>query len=210
MPFLLRWWWLLILGPIAAALPAAYLAGQSELSYKSTAIVLVGSPASLEASERLTNTYSNLVKLRSVMTTVKNDLRLSLTEEQLQDKITVSTDASSQLIHISAEDPDPQRASAIANNTASAFIQRINEQLSNPSTVVPDPASSPSAGIPILRVVEAAAPADEPSGSNLVINAGLAAALGLLIAASIGVGLDSIGGDVRVRAEHSVVGTQRR
>ncbi|HLF78776.1 MAG TPA: hypothetical protein VJB57_14950 [Dehalococcoidia bacterium] len=200
MTFLKQWWWLLVLGPLVAAFAAALFTEQASDTYKAESTILVTSGTGLEASERLTNTYAGLVTLRSVLTEVKTRLNLNLSEQELARKITVSSDFSNQLIRISAKDAAPLLSTQIANTAAMVFVDRTNHQLlqlTQPA-VEPAPGSPPSAPAPAkLLVVEEAVPTAESAKPSLLINAGLAAALGLLIAGSIGVALDALGGSLR-------------
>ncbi len=195
--FLLRWWWILLLGPIAAAIPAAYLANKADAVYQSKATVLVVSDTGLEASDRLTNTYAALVKLRPVISSVKTKLGLNLTEDELAKKIVVSADFSSQLIKIEAKDSDPGTAALIANTTAATFVSQTNATLVKPVepvSVAPGqpPPPSPAPALQTVRVVEDAIPSETAVRPSIVINIVLAAALGFLVAGSIALALDAI------------------
>jgi non-specific protein-tyrosine kinase len=198
---LARWWWLLLIGPLVAAGAAAFLSSRSGDEFKSEAVVLVVSGSGLEASERLTNTYSGLVTLRPVLTEVRNRLSLDLTEDELEDRIEASASFSDQLIHIAVRDESPLRAAAIANTTAQVFVERTNQQVSalaQPPGSQPDPsqpAQPPRPGT--VTVVEEAVPSRNSTKPSLPVNTGLAAGLGLLIALCIGIGFDSVGRALR-------------
>ena len=176
MNVLRHWWWLMLLGPIAAAIPAALLVSRAEDTYRSSVTLLVTNQ--VEASERLTNTYAELIELRPVLATVNERVRLGYTEDELRAKISVSAEFSSQLIRISVKDPDPEIAASIANTTATAFLQLVEVQVGRADTV---------------KVVELAVPAESPTHRSLALSVGLASALGLLVAASVAIGLESIG-----------------
>src|SRR5581483_3711410 len=133
MSFVMRWWWLLLLGLIIAAIPASYLATQTDKTYRSTStLVVVIDP---EASDRLTKTYADLVKTRPVMTTVKQRLGLSMSEDDLAKKLNVTSNFDSQLIRITGEDPDPAFSAQLANTTASEFISSVTGLVGKPDTV---------------------------------------------------------------------------
>jgi capsular polysaccharide biosynthesis protein len=196
MSFLLRWWWILLLGPIVAASSAAWSAGGSPPAYSSTATILIVNQTTLDASERLINTYAALVKLRPALTEIRTRLSLNETEESLAKKISVSTTFNSQLIRITARDENPILAANIANTAATVFVTRTEGELTRPMpTTTPDGLStSPDPGrTSFLRIVEQASPSTDASKANIAVSAALAAALGLLISASICVGLDTVG-----------------
>jgi capsular polysaccharide biosynthesis protein len=198
--FLRQWWWLLILGPVVAAGAAVGLTGTTPDVYKAEAKVLVGSGEGLEASERLTNTYADMVTLRPVLAEVKSRLNLELSEEELKRKLSVSSDFNSQLVSISAKDESPLRSAQIANITADVFVTTTNRQLLQ----LTQQPGEPVAGGPIpppppakALVVENAQPSAKSAKPSLLINGGLAAALGLLIAGSMGVAFDALSGSLR-------------
>lgn len=173
MRFLYRWWWLLALGSLAALIPALLFTRDSANVYKSQVVLLV--MHDVEASERLTETYARLIELRPVFTEVKTRLNLPLTEEELDKKTSVTTEFNSQLLTVSVEDADPERASRIANEIATVFVERTDLQTGQPGTV---------------QIVANAIPAKQPSSTGGPIVLVIAVAIGALVGASIGVGMD--------------------
>jgi capsular polysaccharide biosynthesis protein len=173
--FLVRWSWLFVLGVIAAAIPAVLITRDSDSVYKSTATLLV--VVDPEASERLTNSYAELVKTRPVLDAARQ--RLSSTEpyEDFADRITVASEFNSQLIRITARHPNAGSAAQIANTTADAALVNLDTLVGRPGTV---------------RIAETAQPANEPTQTPIATRVALAGGLGLLVALSIAIGVESL------------------
>jgi capsular polysaccharide biosynthesis protein len=173
--FLVRWSWLFVLGVIAAAIPAVLITRDSDSAYKSTATLLV--VIDPEASERLTNSYAQLVKTRPVLDVARQ--RLSSTEpyEDFADRIAVTSEFNSQLIRITAQHPNAGSAAQIANTTADAALVNLDLLVGRPGTV---------------RIAETAQPAREPTQTPIATRVALAAGLGFLVALSIAIGVESL------------------
>src|SRR5688572_8368066 len=113
--FLRRRWWLLVLTSLVAGGAAYYFSKQLTPTYLATTTVLVNQTQAqgiiqyndVLTSERLTSTYAELVERRAILTEVKRRLDLSLSETELEGKISVSPVRNTQLLRISVEDQDP-------------------------------------------------------------------------------------------------------
>ena len=138
-----RRWWLLLLGPLIAGVSAYVVSNEMTSYYKGTATVLVNQtqiPGVVQyndvlASERLTNTYAELVERRPIFTETIRRLGLPLSEEELDANVSVSIVRNTQLLRVSAENPDPALAANIANTVAQAFIDDNSSQLTRPGTI---------------------------------------------------------------------------
>lgn len=186
--FLIRWSWLFGLGIIAAVVPAVLLAKESGTTYQSTATMLVVNDP--EASERLTNSYAELVKIRPVLDLVRQRLALNETSKQLGERINVESNFNSQLIKINVEHADPALAAQIANTTSDVVLMNVDSLVGKPGT---------------MRIAETAEPAPEPARQSVAMRAGLAGGLGLLVALSIAIGVDSLKSGRAERNEHEAV-----
>src|SRR5688572_20959738 len=101
-----RYWWLLILGTTLAAAAAYVGSKQMTPVYQTSVTLLVNqtqNPGTVQyndilTSERLTNTYAELVTRAHVMTMVRTRLSLPLSEDALAEKISVSTVRNTQLL----------------------------------------------------------------------------------------------------------------
>ena len=185
-----RWWWLIVLGPIVAA-GSAFLYSQSLTPiYRAESTLLVNqtqSPGVIQyndvlTSERLTNTYAELVERQPVLSQVIEDLSLPLSTQELSSRISVSAVRNTQLLRIQVEDPSPVRAALIANTTSQVFIEDNADSLGSPGTVT---------------VAEAASPPLQPAKPNVELNTFLAFVLGAMVVGALAVALEYLDDTVK-------------
>jgi capsular polysaccharide biosynthesis protein len=81
----------------------------------------------IQANLQLINTYNVIIKSPAILEKVIEKQDLDMTAEQLNGKITVQSQADSQVINLSVQDTDPQKAADIANETANVFQQEITK-----------------------------------------------------------------------------------
>ena len=137
--------WLILLitilgGGIAGAFSKFVLTPQ----YTSTAMVYILSKettltslADLQIGSQLTKDYAVIVTSRPVLEDVVEKLELNaedpeFTYKDLEEKITIENPKDTRILSITAEDPDPQMAKAIADavaETASSYIGDIMEMV---------------------------------------------------------------------------------
>jgi len=183
-------WWLLLLGPVLAAAVAFYISKQLTPIYATSATLLVNqtqTPGTVQyndilTSERLTNTYAELVRRQVILQGVIRRLDLPISYSELSDKISVSAIPDTQLLRITIEDPDPVRASIIANTTAQEFIDDNSKQLGRPGSV---------------SIAQEATVPTGPAKPNVSLNTLLAAMLGLLVVGSLAVLLEYLDDTVK-------------
>ena len=130
-------WWILALSVIGISASAYFVSKSITPIYEARAKILVqggqapGVPTvdDIQASERLARNYSDLIKTRPVLELVIESLSLPYGPGTLSGKISVRSPRS--LIEITAKDPEPQRASLIANTTAQMFIEDSRDRQFN-------------------------------------------------------------------------------
>lgn len=173
-----RRWWLLILGPLLAAGAAYFVSNSLTPTYQASTTLLVNQtqvPGVVQyndvlTSERLTNTYAELVERTPILRTARERLDLPLTDAQLDAKVNVSIVRNTQLLRVRASDPDPRQAASIANVVAQTFIDDNAAQLTRPGSVsIAEPATVPVA----------------PASPNIPLNVFLGALLGALVAVGL-------------------------
>lgn len=177
--YLEKWWWLVVLGGVIAAM-AGYLVGVvSPGPYRATSMVIVSPVAgtdtplnSVLASQRLASTYKELILTRQVLDDAASRLGGSTTAGSLRRKTTVSVVRDTQLIQISVSDDDPRRAASAANAMAQVFAEDNNVQSSD---------TRPG----VVSVVENAAIPGDRQGPSLPLRTGLAALAGIAAALMI-------------------------
>jgi non-specific protein-tyrosine kinase len=80
--------------------------------------------AEITASQRLSQTYAQLVTTRPVLQEVIDDLRLPITPEELQSEVSVNAPQDSTLLSIVVNYGDAQTAADIANGLADELVTR--------------------------------------------------------------------------------------
>lgn len=129
-----RWLWLIALGVVLAA-GVAYLSSSRMLPVYQASTLLLISPSkavvmdatALPNSDRLAATYAEMLKRWPVLDEVIARLGLPITSDALAAAISVRPVASTQLIQLSVEDTNPERAALTANEIPKVFIQQNTE-----------------------------------------------------------------------------------
>ncbi len=178
-----RYAWLIFLGTALATGAALLAQRQIEPVYRAKTLLLVNQgKASRDTalnqdptSEQLANTYLELLSTRPILSAVISSLSLPVSTEELENQITISRLPDTQLIEISINDSDPQRAAHIVNEVVRIFNQQE-------ATLLANPYAARRAG---LHVVEAAVANPIPVSPRPVRNSLIAAAIGLLAAVGL-------------------------
>ena len=76
-------------------------------------------------NNNLVSTYSELIKSKSIMRQVIENLGINMTENALKSSVTVSAVKSTQVIQIDVVNSDPEQAKVIANEVAKVFSEEV-------------------------------------------------------------------------------------
>lgn len=133
-----RWWWVLVLCPLVAAVAAYGVSRSLPRVYEGDAILVIDQNQSagaatyndIQAAQQLATTYSTLATTRPVLTAVIQQLGLQTTPDQLAKQLTVTPVNNTQLLKIAADDRSPEMAANIANAVGQAFINQLKAQQS--------------------------------------------------------------------------------
>lgn len=134
--FCRRWWWLLLLGPLIAGAVAYTWSVLQTTEYRAEAMLLVnavGEPGTLgtdapRGGQDLARTYQELVITWPVVEPVIQELGLRVDVDELRGRLEAEAIPGTQLLRVTASDPQPQRAADLANAVASSFVTYIGEQ----------------------------------------------------------------------------------
>ena len=86
-------------------------------------------------NQKLVSTYSELLKMYTVLTQVINNLNINKTTDQLKNSIQVSAKDDTEIIEISVTDSDREMAQRIANEVAQVFISQVAKEYYNMDNV---------------------------------------------------------------------------
>lgn len=165
--------WLVILAGLAAG-AAAFVISRFFITpmYTSTAQVIVLTDdskstqlANIQASTQLTSDYAELMTSSTVLRETIQNLNLSMDEETLKKRITISNPTNTRILVISATDPDSQQAQRIVNEISQDGSNYISETL----------------GVTMPKIAEGEA-ADKPSSPNVRRNTAVGVLIGILLA----------------------------
>lgn len=129
-----RWYWLIVLVPLAAGSIVFWLTQQQPSTYTAQVDLTVGpgvdNPTTdlnaLKASAQFLQTFTQLAKTRPILQQVMDELKLDMNLGGLQGNISVSSDSRTQVMTISVRDANRRRAIAIANSLANALVRYSN------------------------------------------------------------------------------------
>ena len=125
-----KWFPLLVACVVIAAAAAFALSSIQQPIYQAKATLIVGQSLQalnpdfnqLMVSQRLSSTYAAVATKRPALESVIERLGLEQTPDQLAKRVWAETPAESALLSLTAQDPDPDQAAAIANALADQLI----------------------------------------------------------------------------------------
>lgn len=154
-------------------LPAMYTTTASLYVYSSTERQQEDNPdiTSLEltASQQLADTCGVIIQSNSILSKVIDRLGLSISEEELRDRVEVTTVNETEVISVSVSDTNPEQAQNIANTIADVLPEEFERVVK-------------AGGVEILDYAEEP---DKPSAPNIPLNAFAGVLAGFLISCGI-------------------------
>lgn len=123
----------------------------------------------LNVTQKLTLTYGQIIKSRTVLDSVIKKLDLNTDYEVLEKKITVSPVKDTQIMSVIVQDTNPEEARDIANAIPKIFTKEVKRITKANSVEVIDKAITP----------------EEPVKPSKVMNIAIAAVLGFMISMGI-------------------------
>jgi len=132
---LFRWFWLLILASVLAAVTAFIVSKRTTPVYQASTTLLINeAPAtrgadysSILTSERLARTYTEMLVKKPVLQAVIDEMILDMDTTQLARLIQVELVRDTQLIVVKVQNTDPQLAANIANTLISKFAEQTQQ-----------------------------------------------------------------------------------
>lgn len=127
-----RRWWILAIAALVGIFVGNLASNLATREYTATTRLFVaatGGPSSSEAftggqfSEQRAESYAQMINSQQLTKRVVDELKLPMSAEALSSEVTAAIVPRTVLLDVSATDPSPDRAAAIANSLADAFIQ---------------------------------------------------------------------------------------
>jgi len=120
-----HWWWLFVVCTVLGAGIAYLVSINTTPTYEASALLMIGgsieqvnpSTGDIQTSQRLAQTYAELVKTRTILDAVVQKLGLPR-----RPQVTVTILRDTQLLRITVADSDPLRAAASANELARQLV----------------------------------------------------------------------------------------
>lgn len=130
-----HWAWLIVLAALLSAVGMYLYSKQITPVYQVSSTLMVNQApgtqstdyAAVVLSERLTQTYAEMLTKQPVLEEVVARLGLDLEPRQLKGMIAVQPIENTQLIDLRVVDTDPNRAAAIANEVGTVFAEQNEE-----------------------------------------------------------------------------------
>jgi len=128
-----HWSWLILLAAILAGTAAYFTSLLMAPIYEASSTLIVNEAPATQASDaytavltsqRLTQTYAEMIIKKPVLNEVIDRMDLPMELEELREMISVTPIRDTQLIEIKVEDTDPGRASEIANEIGIIFAEQ--------------------------------------------------------------------------------------
>ena len=173
--------WILIILPLVSMLTSGIFSYFVITPvYKSSTTLMVGKNYSGEngpllqyndilTANQLVKTYSQIAKSRTVAEKVIELEKLDITPVAFSSKIDVQPVRDTQLIQISIDDPDPNKAARLANVSGQVFIRKVVEVMK----------------LDNVNIVDQAVPPQSPDKPNKRMNIMIAIVVGLMAAVGL-------------------------
>lgn len=221
-PFVVRWWWVLLLGMLIAAGVGYGAATQITKTYEAETQLLVGplnTTFDLDASGTLARTYAQLGEGRPVLAAAIKATGTDMTPKALDKASTIESNEITRIISVRVQDTDPVLAARLANAIGAELVDLSSERRARTGSGLDAFAREPEvAGLPTetrdgivsaaervfsnsvagrLHVTEAAQTPHDPVKPSVPLIVILSAVAGLMIAAAVGLVWESLNGEQR-------------
>ncbi|WP_018663345.1 YveK family protein [Heyndrickxia acidiproducens] len=109
----------------------------------------------VQTNVQLVNTYNVIIKSPAILDKVIKDLKLDMTTDELNEKLTISSEQNSQVFTLSVKDTDPYMAAKIANKIGDVFKRQIKSIMKVDNVTVISKAQVPQVPVqpkPLLNI----------------------------------------------------------
>lgn len=135
-----------------------------EPTYQASTTLLVGKPKDdtpvmyqdLQLNRQLVATYEQIARSGRVGNEVIKELNLQMSLQELQNKITISQVANTEIIAIKVKDKSPEKAAFLANGVANVFISEVGTIMKVDNVSIIDLANTPTSPIAPRKMMNVA------------------------------------------------------
>lgn len=203
---LARRWWILVLAALVAGLSAfLYSEAQPRTYQVSVRVMAIAQPPDywldLYAKNRLAS-YQDLIRSWDFVSRALQQAGLDIDPGHALGTLTLGRNQDSNLIQIVVTDTDPERAAAIANAVADAFVARSAEENRQILKRFTDPRGERIQGTVDVVKLESPGPPGTPVGPRVKLNSAAGLLLGLAFGVVLAFGVEYF--DDRLRNEREV------
>jgi capsular polysaccharide biosynthesis protein len=165
-------------------------------TYKASASIVVNQEENVDVSAlntaiqsniSLINTYKIVMTSPVILDEVAKEMKLSLSSDELAEKLEVASEADTQIITVTATDTSQEEAAVLANTTVEVFQNEIPE-LMNLENVKP---------LSLAETVDNPSPASP----NIILNTAIALVLGAMVGIGIAFLLEYLDNTVKTEAD---------
>ena len=163
--YLKQWKWIVALSVTGLAAGIIYTYYFQTPLYKSNATLAIVLPSTSSSVGTTLGNYVELFKSRRVLDPVISKLKLNESYDQFASTFTVSNDKSTDIIQISATNPDRIQSTAIVSSTIASFEKQVKSIYNTQN----------------IQVVDGAGEPNKPYNVNVLIQLGIATATGFML-----------------------------
>ncbi len=166
---LARWFWLIALCVVVATAGTFAMTQLQTPIYRATTVLFVGQKSANVplVDTQLVTTYEQLVSQPAVLTAAANQVG-GISSTDLANAVQTAVEGNTSLIDVSVDDATPQRAAALSNAVAEAFVSKISGQ-------------AIAASYPVV-IIQPAIPPPAPDHPKPLLNTLIGGAFGLVLA----------------------------
>jgi capsular polysaccharide biosynthesis protein len=177
-----RWWLVALAALVAAGVAFTYSNAQPRTYQVSTRLMAIAEPPDywldLYAKNRL-GSYKGMINNGDFVADALARAGLQVDLGQAMSTLSVDSNNDGNLVQITVTDTDPERAAAVANALADAFVVRSEAENQRIAEAYPSGPEGDKRGTVEVVKLETASPPQNPIGPRVKLNTAAAALLGL-------------------------------
>ncbi|MBX5445140.1 lipopolysaccharide biosynthesis protein [Sphaerobacter sp.] len=179
-----RWWLVLLAAVVAGGVAYAYSISQPKTYQVSARLMAIAEPPDywmdLYAKNRLAS-YGDLINNGPFVAEALQRANLDIDVGQAMSGLAVGRNSDSNVIQVVKTDTDPERAAAVVNALAAAFVARAEEENAQLVTEYPTGTEGVKRNTVRIEQLDTPGPPSTPIGPRVKLNTAAALLLGLVV-----------------------------